>query len=401
MGAKAPIAPSRESFHAGASQVIVVGAGPGGLAAAAELGRAGVSAVVLERADVLGASWRGHYDRLHLHTVRWLSALPGLSIPRREGPWVSRDGFVAYLEAYARHHRLDVQTGTEVRRLKRASRGWRLETSRGEVSAPAVVLATGQCRAPRMPAWPGQDRFRGRLLHSSAYRSGKEFVGKDVLVVGAGNSGAEIAVDLVEQGAARVRVSVRRAPHVVPRRVAGVLPTQLVSIALFSLPVPLADALARAAARLTVGDLTRFGLESAKDGLYSRNVRDGKIPILDVGFIAALRAGRLEIVPAVEGFDGAAVLLRGGTRVLPEVVVAATGFSPALQGMLDGLGLLDEKGIPTVEGAAAVHGAPGLHLLGFSSPPTGNLRKMGRDARRIARAVRARLNALEHGESGS
>jgi cation diffusion facilitator CzcD-associated flavoprotein CzcO len=373
------------------AEVVVIGAGPGGLAAAAALGQAGVAAVVLERADAIGASWRGHYDRLHLHTVRWLSGLPGLAIPRRHGRWVSRTAFVAYLESYARHHRLDVRLDTEVRGLTREGDTWRIATTGGEWSAPAVVVATGYNRLPHLPGWPGLDGFRGRLLHSSRYRSGAELAGQDVLVVGAGNSGAEIAVDLVEQGAARVRLSVRRAPNVVRRTVAGLIPTQLVSIALRPLPLTISDALARATARLTVGDLTRFGLPAPERGIYTQMIRDRQIPILDAGFIAALRGGRIEVVPAVEGFEGPSVLLAGGRRIEPAVVIAATGFRHGLQELLDGLGILDADGFPLVHGAATVPRAPGLHLVGFTNPPSGNLREMARDARRIARTLRARL----------
>src|SRR3954469_372422 len=95
----------------------VIGAGPAGLAAGAMLRRRGIEAVVIDRADAVGASWRGHYDRLRLHTVRWLSDLPGLRFPRSEGRWVSRDGVIAYLERYAEHHALDLRLGTDVRGL--------------------------------------------------------------------------------------------------------------------------------------------------------------------------------------------------------------------------------------------------------------------------------------------
>jgi len=373
------------------AEVVVIGAGPGGLAAAATLAREGVRAVVLERAGSVGASWRGHYDRLHLHTVRWLSGLPGLPIPRREGRWVSRDGLVRYLELYAQHHRLDVRTRTEVTRLSRRGTSWRVETSRGDWTAAGVVVATGYNRVPHLPAWPGRESFRGALLHSSAYGTGAAFAGRDVLVVGAGNSGAEIAVDLVEHGAARVRVSIRTPPNVVRRTVAGLLPTQLVSIALRRLPLPVSDALARATARLTVGDLSRFGLPRPARGIYTQMIRDRQIPIIDVGFIAALRAGKLEIVPAVEGFEANVVILRDGRRVAPEVVVAATGFRAGLDGLLGGLGILAADGSPVVHGARTSPLAPDLHLLGFTNPPTGNLRELALDARRVARALRASL----------
>src|SRR5947209_18438798 len=117
----------------------VIGAGPGGLAAAAMLREHGVPVVVLERDSAVGASWRRHYDRLHLHTVRWLSHLPGYRIPRRYGRWVHRDDVVKYLEEYARHHRLEVLTDTEVRRIERAGAAWSLDTSAGEVVADYVV----------------------------------------------------------------------------------------------------------------------------------------------------------------------------------------------------------------------------------------------------------------------
>jgi putative flavoprotein involved in K+ transport len=374
---------------AAGGEVTVVGAGPGGLAAAAALRRAGIPAVILERAPSVGASWRGHYDRLHLHTVRWLSGLPGLAIPRRAGPWVARADFVAYLEEYARHHQLDIRLDTEVRRLERRAAGWHVATSRGPVDCRRVVMATGQNQVPLVPGWPGREGFTGRLLHSSQYRSGAEHRGRDVLVVGAGNSGAEIAVDLVEQGASRVRLSIRRPPNVVLRTVAGVGPAQLVSIALAKLPLAIADAVAGATARLTVGDLRALGVPAPDRGIYTEMVRDGQIPIIDAGLVAALRARRLTVVTAVEGFDGPSVRLRDGSAIQPEVVVAATGYRPGLEPLLGPLGVLDHEGWPRAHGPEEVPEAPGLHFIGFSTPPTGNLREMAIDARRIARRIRA------------
>lgn len=150
--------PQAAEYH----DAVVIGAGPGGLACAAMLGRAGTRTVVLER-DAIAASWRGHYDRLHLHTWRLLSGLPGLRISSRRGRWVARDGLVSYLEAYAAHHRLDVRTGVEALRVEREAGGggWLVETSAGAHEAPSVVVATGYNRAPLVPAWPGREQFSG------------------------------------------------------------------------------------------------------------------------------------------------------------------------------------------------------------------------------------------------
>src|SRR3954451_22425251 len=125
-------------------EAIVTGAGPAGLATAARLKKRGIDAVLLERDEAVASSWRKHYDRLHLHTVRWLSHLPGYRLSRRHGRWVHRDGVVRYLERYARHHALDVRLGLEVRRIDRAEGpGWRVDTSDGPLEAERVVVATG------------------------------------------------------------------------------------------------------------------------------------------------------------------------------------------------------------------------------------------------------------------
>ncbi|MFE7960511.1 flavin-containing monooxygenase [Streptomyces sp. NPDC057413] len=368
--------------------VYVVGGGPGGLATAYALRARGVRAVVLERSDRVGASWRRHYDRLHLHTTRRLSALPGLPMPRRFGRWPARDDVVRYLEKYAEHHALEIVTGVEVSRIDRTpdGTGWLLHATGGrELTGAAVVVATGFNHTPYVPEWPGREDYTGEFLHACDYRDAGPFAGRDVLVVGVGNTGAEIAVDLVEGGAARVRLAVRTAPHIVRRSTAG-WAAQYTGVLVRRLPVPLVDALARPLARLSVPDLSAHGLPRPDTGLYSR-VTEGAIPVQDVGLIDAVRAGRVEVVAAVEGFEGGKVVLADGSRVEPDAVVAATGYVRALEGLVGHLGVLDARGRPVVHGARSPQSAPGLYFTGFTNPISGMLRELALDAVRIAKAV--------------
>ncbi|GGX89401.1 flavin-containing monooxygenase [Streptomyces anandii] len=368
--------------------VYVIGGGPGGLAAAYALRARGIRAVVLERSDRVGASWRGHYDRLRLHTTRRLSALPGLPMPRRFGRWVARDDVVRYLEKYAEHHQLEIVTGVEVSRVERTAdgTGWLLRASGGrELTGGAVVVATGHNHTPRVPDWPGRDTYSGEFLHASAYRNPGPYAGRDVLVVGVGNTGAEIAVDLVEGGAARVRLAVRTAPHIVRRSTAG-WAAQYTGVLCRRLPVALVDRLARPLARLSVPDLSAHGLPRPGTGLYSR-VNEGSIPVQDVGLIDAVRRGRVQVVAAVDGFEDGKVVLADGSRIEPDAVIAATGYVRALEGLVGHLGVLDPRGRPAVHGAHTPPGAPGLYFTGFTNPISGMFRELAIDAERIAKAI--------------
>ncbi|MFJ9720462.1 flavin-containing monooxygenase [Streptomyces sp. NPDC101213] len=378
--------------HAADRPVYVIGGGPGGLAAAYALRARGVRAVVVERSDRVGASWRRHYDRLRLHTTRRGSALPGLPMPRRFGRWPARDDVVRYLEKYAEHHELEIVTGVEVSRVERTpdGTGWLLHASGGrELTGAAVVVATGHNHTPSLPDWPGRDTFTGELVHASAYRDGTPYAGRDVLVVGVGNTGAEIAVDLVESGAGRVRLAVRTVPHIVRRSTAG-WPAQYSGILVRRLPVGLVDRAGRALARVSVPDLSERGLPRPDTGLYTR-VREGAIPVQDVGLIDAVRTGKVEVVAAVEGFEDGEVVLADGARVRPDAVIAATGYVRALEGLVGHLGVLDARGRPTAHGPRTPAAAPGLYFTGFTNPISGSLRELSRDAERIAKAVHRRL----------
>ncbi|MFJ3304623.1 flavin-containing monooxygenase [Streptomyces sp. NPDC086549] len=368
--------------------VYVIGGGPGGLATAYALRARGVRAIVLEKSDRVGASWRRHYDRLHLHTTRRLSALPGLPMPRRFGRWVSRDNVVRYLEKYAEHHELEIVTGVEVSRVERGAdgTGWLLHASGGrELTGGAVVVATGFNHTPRVPEWPGLQEYDGKLVHAGEYRNAEPYTGRDVLVVGVGNTGAEIAVDLVEGGASRVRLAVRTTPHIVRRSTAG-WAAQYSSVLIRRLPVGLVDRLARPMARLSVPDLADHGLPRPDTGLYSR-AKAGAVPVLDVGLIDAVRKGRVEVVAAVDSFEGGKVVLADGTRIEPDAVVAATGYLRGLDGLVGHLDVLDGRGRPVVHGARAPKNAPDLYFTGFTNPISGMFRELAIDAEKIAKAV--------------
>ncbi|MGP4113288.1 flavin-containing monooxygenase [Streptomyces sp. 4N509B] len=370
--------------------VYVVGAGPGGLATAAALGAHGIRAVVVERSSDVAASWRTHYERLRLHTTRRWSSLPGLPIPRSAGRWVRRDDFVRYCEEYARFHQLDLATGVTVARVDQAADrdGWVLRANGGrELHASAVVVATGYNHTPRLPDWPGMDGFTGELLHAADYRRPDRYAGRDVLVVGVGNTGAEIAADLAFGGAARVRLAVRTAPHILRRSTLG-WPSQASAVLVRRLPVRIVDRAARQLER-TLPNLTEYGLPRPDTGLYTR-VREGAIPVLDTGrtgLIRAVRRRRVEPVAAVVSFDGDRVTLADGEVVGPEVVIAATGYRRGLEPLVGHLGVLDGRGCPLVHGRETHPAARGLYFTGYANPISGALRELSRDAPRIAGAI--------------
>lgn len=385
--------------------VYVIGAGPGGLAVAAALRARGIRVVVVEKSESVGASWRRHYDRLHLHTTRRLSSLPGLAMPRRFGRWVARENVVRYLEKYAEFHELEIATGIEVTHIEPSATtdspdssessaapaapgapGWTVHATGGRVmAARAVVVATGFNHTPVIPDWPGRDTYPGPLAHAAEYRNPAPYAGQDVLVVGVGNTGAEIAVDLSEGGAARVRLAVRTAPHILRRSTAG-WPAQRTGILVRRLPVRLVDRLGAIVGKVSVPDLSAYGLPRPTAGLYSR-VKQGSIPIQDVGLIDAVRAGRVEPVAAVESFDGAEVVLADGSRITPDAVIAATGYRRALEGLVGDLAVLDDRGRPRTHGGHTPPEAPGLYFTGFTNPISGMFRELALDAAKIAKAI--------------
>ena len=366
--------------------IAVVGAGSAGLATAALLREQGLDAVVLEAGDEPGAAWRTRYDRLRLHTPRLLSGLPGLRIPRRYGRWVARDDLLEYFREYVGRHGLHVRTRTRVERIDRDDDGWTLATADGPIRADVVVVATGYNGAPYVPDWPGKDGFPGELIHSSSYVNPAPFRGRDVLVVGAGNSGAEIAHDVKDGGAARARLSVRTPPQIVRRATAGI-PAQLIGMAIKHLPPHWVDPISKTQRKLSIPDLTAQGLPRPEHGVRTAFITTGTTPILDVGIVDAVRRGRVEVVAAVEGFDGADVLLADGSRIQPDAVIAATGFRAGLDELVGHLGVLGPRGLPErKDGEPAL---PGLWFVGFTPTLGGQLREGSIAARKVAAGIAA------------
>jgi cation diffusion facilitator CzcD-associated flavoprotein CzcO len=366
------------------ADVLVVGAGPAGLAVAACLRKRGVDVLVVDRGAAVGDSWRKRYDRLHLHTPRVQSALPGLRMPRRLGRWVAKDDVAAYLADYAAHHGLTPRFETAVLRLEQDGDSWKAHTDGEPLQVRQVVLATGYNAEPVEPDWPGQDSFDGEVLHASAYADPTPYRGKDVLVVGAGNTGAEIAADLAESGAAQVWLAVRTPPNVVPRQL-GPIPTTLLAISMDFSPAWLADPINRFLQKRFVGDLTRYGLPAPRSGVVSQMRATGVTPTIDVGLIAQLEAGRVTPVAALERFDGDEAVLADGSRLTPHAVIAATGYTTGLEPIVGHLGVLDDRGRPVVHGARTR--VPGLRFVGLTNPLKGLLFQISLDARATARAV--------------
>ena len=360
---------------------IVVGAGPAGLAAAVELGRRRVPAVVLERGDAVGASWHTRYDRLRLNSSRWFSQLPGARFGRATGVFPSRAEIVRYLERYATRFEIDVRLSTAVERIDADGDGWLVRTTRGDLSAGQVIVATGHLRVGAVPEWPGRERFGGALLHACDYRNPEPYQGADVLVVGPGCTGMEIAYDLAVGGARRVRLAIRTPPNILVRA-----PSASVT--------PVSSSASTPATTSTVPSLIAsiHSLSTIAGATPSRR-RRLKTPSSGIGRPCSVRSpssfSRTLRATASARSDGSFASTRAnagpaGARIEPDAVIAATGYTRGLEPIVGHLGVLDENGTPRVrEGEAA---APGLRFVGFTPRPA-QLGYLGGEARTAAKGI--------------
>jgi len=370
--------------------VVVVGAGTAGLAAALCLSDLSIPSMVLERGDAVGAAWRSRYDRLRLNTGRRYSHLPKRPYPKGTPLYPTRDQLVAHLEEHAGARGIEVRLNTPVERIvRRKPSGWGVLTPDGIIGTAHVVVATGFTHTPVLPQWPGIASFPGTVLHSSDYRTPEPFRGKRVVVVGGGSSGLEIAHDLATGGAAAVWLSIRTAPNVLPRRGPGGLSNDVVARPLFGLPPRLADAVARRARLAAFGDLGDVGLPIPQEGPFRRAHRLGASPtVVDADVVDAIRDGSVVVTAAVAALDGPSVVLADSTRVEADAVIAATGYRTGLEPLVGQLGVLDAAGVPTAGGD--VPAEPGLWFLGMWSRPAligYTSTQAERMAARIARAV--------------
>ena len=363
--------------------VIVIGAGPAGLAVGACLKRAGVRSILLEHGDGVGSSWRRHYDRLHLHTDRRHSALPFIPFPADSPRYPSRQQVVDYLENYAKRTELNIRFGQEVTRARRVAGQWTVTTGDAEYTSSYLVVAAGNVRKSNIPTWPGMDDVAGEVLHSSQFRNGSVFADKRALVVGFGNSGGEIAIDLCESGASTT-MSVRSAVNVLPRELFGI-PILSIGIAQRRTPARISDRLNAPILRAVIGDFTKHGLRKLPYGPATQIRQHHSIPLIDIGTIELIKRGAITVRPGIESFTTDGVRFADGTQERFDVVVLATGYRPHVSAFLDAAAAYDADGAPRISGHEA--GVPGLYFCGYYVSPTGMLREIGIEARRISTSI--------------
>lgn len=365
--------------------VIVIGAGAAGLAAADALRGRGVPVVVLEKEFRLAEPWRRRHEQLHLNTHRALSVLPGLSYPSRTPAFPHKGAIVDYLERFATERRLAVEFGTTVERIERKDGGWLVHTAEGARRASQVIVATGRDRLPWIPDWDGIKSFQGRLLHAGEFGAAQAYAGKSVLVVGAGNSGFDVLNHLSGVDTKEIWLSARQGPSLLPKRVGSVAVHRFAGI-MAQLPTSVVDTMISATQRLIFGDLTRYGLPPAPKGGASRLGAEQIAIAVDDGAVAALKAGRIQVVAPVASFNGKSVRLSDGKVIEPDVVIAATGYRSGLETMVGNLSVLDAKGVSKANGGTPT-GQPGLWFIGMRPSLTSYFHSAGIQARAIARQI--------------
>nr|XP_043607402.1 indole-3-pyruvate monooxygenase YUCCA6-like [Erigeron canadensis] len=354
---------------------VIVGAGPSGLAVAACLKDKGVPSIVLERSNCIASLWQYKtYDRLRLHLPKKFCELPMMPFPDDFPTYPSKQQFVEYLENYAKRFRIKPVFEQEVEsaRYDESIGMWRVKSvglKGGEVMEYVcrwLVVATGENAEAVVPEIKGMERFSGEVQHTSEYKSGSEFKGKKVLVVGCGNSGMEVSLDLCNHNALPSLV-VRNAVHVLPREMLGRSTFGLSMWLLKWLHIRLVDCFLLIMSWLIFGNTASFGLDRPNVGPLELKGKTGKTPVLDVGTLAKIKSGDIKIHPSIQSVGQHCVQFVNGRVENFDAIILATGYKSNTPSWLKEKSMFSEKdGMPRKPFPQGWKGECGLYAVGFT-----------------------------------
>lgn len=368
------------------TNILIIGGGSSGLSVAGALAQHNLQPTILDADAQTGDVWRKRYDRLHLHTIKGLSHSAYKKLDDKLPRYVAKDDFADYLSAYANELNADIHHNQQVTRIEKTEGNppyrYTVETQSGETwHAKHCIIATGINREPFIPGWQGTDTFTGRLMHAHEHQTGADYTGKRVLVVGIGNSGAEISADCAEHGAAVVHNSIRTFPMIVARDPLGI-PVHVWGVLLFPFPTGFKDWVVNTIARIELGDLTPYGMQPPEWNVF----RDKRIPMIDVGYVDQLKAGNITVKPDIACLTPQGVEFVDGEHQPYDVIIAATGYRTGLGDILAIEGVIDEDGT-VIEPNGAPTSHTGLWFVGLVGSPAGVLMAARIQARNIAKAI--------------
>ncbi|KAL5204264.1 hypothetical protein ABZP36_009135 [Zizania latifolia] len=374
--------------------VLIVGAGPAGLATAACLKQLHISYVIIERESCSASLWRHRaYDRLKLHLAKEFCELPHMAYPTGTPTYVPRERFVEYLDSYADRH--DIQPRYRMAVKSASYDGSRLRWAvlvrdvdigvEVRITTRFLVVATGENSVARVPLVPGLNGFMGEAIHSSAYKSGRGYAEKSVLVVGAGNSGMEIAYDLATHGA-HTSVVVRSPVHIMTKELIrfGMTLAQ-------KLPVTIVDAILVMVANFIFGDMSKHGIRRPKMGPLFLKSQTGRSPVIDVGTAELIKEGDIMVFKGISRIGANNVEFHGGKKFPFDAIVFATGYKSTVNTWLkNGESMFTVDGFPTKDFPNHWKGENGLYCVGFAKR---GLAGISMDAKNIADDITASMNS--------
>ncbi|KAL5127901.1 Indole-3-pyruvate monooxygenase YUCCA6 [Glycine soja] len=371
---------------------VIVGAGPSGLATAAYLKEKGVPSLILERSNCIASLWQlKTYDRLHLHLPKNFCELPLMGFPCDFPTYPTKQQFIEYLESYAERFHIRPRFNETVQHAEfDATLGfWRVKSlNKREVATEFVcrwlIVATGENAEAVVPGIEGMGEFGGTIKHTSLYKSGEEFRGKRVLVVGCGNSGMEVCLDLCNHNATPSLV-VRDTVHILPREMLGKSTFGLSMWLLKWLPIRFVDRFLLIVSWLMLGDTARFGLDRPKLGPLQLKNLSGKTPVLDVGTLAKIKSGHIKVRPGIKRLKCYTVEFVDGRTENFDALILATGYKSNVPYWLKEEDMFSkEDGFPTKPFPNGWKGENGLYAVGFTKR---GLLGASMDAKRIAEDI--------------